>query len=121
MRIEHFMYFCITNCIGTQGEVCRQLKIILNPQWLVLLTVLGRWSRCCSYYTWLCGLYCGALHVLESCLALCPRVYFFAIVITSLAAEGAGLCVSLAFDWLYLTSLFCPFSLPLVSGIGCCL
>ena len=24
-----------------------------------------RWSRCCSYFVWLCGLYYGALHVLS--------------------------------------------------------
>ena len=31
MRTELFMYFCIKKYIGTQGEVCRQLKIFLNP------------------------------------------------------------------------------------------
>ena len=25
------MYFCIMDYIGTKGEVCRQLKIFLNP------------------------------------------------------------------------------------------
>ena len=25
------MYFCIMNYIGTKAEVCRQLKILLNP------------------------------------------------------------------------------------------
>ena len=25
------MYFCFMNYIGTKGEVCRQLKIFLNP------------------------------------------------------------------------------------------
>ena len=25
------VYFCIMNYIGTKGEVCRQLKIFLNP------------------------------------------------------------------------------------------
>ena len=28
MRTELFMYFCIMKYIGTQGEVCRQLKIL---------------------------------------------------------------------------------------------
>ena len=32
MRTDHFMYFCINNYIGTQGEVCRQLKIFLTPK-----------------------------------------------------------------------------------------
>ena len=31
MRTELFMYFCIKKYIGTQGEVCRQLKIFLPP------------------------------------------------------------------------------------------
>ena len=31
MRTKLFMYFCIKKYIGTQGEVCRQLKIFLNP------------------------------------------------------------------------------------------
>ena len=31
MRTELFIYFCIKKYIGTQGEVCRQLKISLNP------------------------------------------------------------------------------------------
>ena len=30
MRTELFVYFCIKKYIGTQGEVCRQLKIFLN-------------------------------------------------------------------------------------------
>ena len=30
MRTELFKYFCIKKYIGTQGEVCRQLKIFLN-------------------------------------------------------------------------------------------
>ena len=30
MRTEHFMYFCIKKYIGTHGEVCRQLKIVLT-------------------------------------------------------------------------------------------
>ena len=77
MRTELFMYFCIKKYIGTQGEVCRQLKIFLNRRYFMLLTSLMRWSRCCSYFVWLCGLYYGALHVLKSCYALCPRVSSF--------------------------------------------
>ena len=30
-ELNFFMYFCIKKYIGTQGEVCRQLKIFLNP------------------------------------------------------------------------------------------
>ena len=62
----------------------------------------------------------GALHVLKSCLALCPRVssFFFSIVITSLGEEGASLCASRVFVCFVRVS-FCPFSLPL--GVGGCL
>ena len=31
MRTEFFMHFCIKKYIGTQGEVCRQLKIFYPP------------------------------------------------------------------------------------------
>ena len=31
MRTELFVYFCIKNNITTQGEVCRQFNIFLNP------------------------------------------------------------------------------------------
>ena len=30
-KIQYFMYFCIRKYIGTQGEICRQLKIFLTP------------------------------------------------------------------------------------------
>ena len=41
---------------------------------------------------------------------------YFSIVITSLAEEGAGLCVSRAFVCLFCMCFFFPFSLPL--GVG---
>ena len=31
MRTEHFMYFCIKKYIGTQDEICRQLRQFFNP------------------------------------------------------------------------------------------
>ena len=31
MRTKLFTYFCMKKYIGTQGEFCRQLKIILTP------------------------------------------------------------------------------------------
>ena len=31
IRTELFMCFCIKKFIGTQGEVCQQLKIFLHP------------------------------------------------------------------------------------------
>ena len=38
MRTERFMYFCIKNYIGTQGEVCRQLKIFYPPPPVIYAT-----------------------------------------------------------------------------------
>ena len=92
----------------------------------MLLAVLRRRSRCCSYSVWVCGLYCGALHVLKYSRALCPRVFFFfflfffvisfSIVIASLGKEGAGLCASRTFVCFFVRVSFCSFSLPL--GVG---
>ena len=31
-RTKLFMYICFINYIGTKGEVCRLLKIFLNPK-----------------------------------------------------------------------------------------
>ena len=70
----------------------------------MLMTVLRRWSRCCSYSVWLCGLYYGALHVLQSVLPCSLSSYFFiplSIVITSLGEEGAAICASRAFVCLF--------------------
>ena len=44
MRAGLFVCFCIAKYNGIQGEVCRQLKIFLNPRLFMLLTVLKRWS-----------------------------------------------------------------------------
>ena len=62
----------------------------------MLLTVLRRWSRCCSYSVWLCGLYYRPLHVLKSSRALRPRVSSFLLASSSprLGKRGAGLCAS---------------------------
>ena len=83
MRTELFIYFCIKKYIGTQGEVCRQIKIFLTPppQYFVVLTVLRRWSRCCSYSVWLYGLYYGALHGVKSSRALCPGLSSFLLAL----------------------------------------
>ena len=118
------MYFCIKNYIGTQGEVCRQLKIFSNPPHRPpppppigrskAMAVLKRWSRC--YSVWLCGLYYGALHdlVFPCSLSSC-FVIPFSIVITWLGEEGAGLCASRAFVCCCccLRVSFCHLSLPL--------
>ena len=67
MRTELFMYFCIKNYSGTRVKFVgskRSLNLIGSLGYcIIILTVLRRWSRCCSYYVWLCGLYYGALHV----------------------------------------------------------
>ena len=49
----------------------------------------------------------GALGVLKSSRALCPRFYVcFSILITSLGEEGAGLCASRTFVSLFCASIF---------------
>ena len=63
----------------------------------MLLAVLRRWSRCCSYSELLCSILRGA-----SCFKVFPcflsSCFFipFSIVTTSLGEEGAGLCASRA-------------------------
>ena len=57
MQTELFMYFCIKKYIKTQGEVCRQLKILYPPPpSLQVVYAIDRskavWSRCCLI---LCG------------------------------------------------------------------
>ena len=79
MRTELFIYFCSEKYIGTQGEVCRQLKIFYTPRLFMLLTVLRRRSQCCSYSVWLCGLYYGMLHVLKSSRALFVIVFLHSL------------------------------------------
>ena len=56
----------------------------------MLLIGLRWWSRCCSYYVWLCGLYYGKLHVVKSCLALCPRVFFLFFFVCFFFFWGGG-------------------------------
>ena len=46
----------------------------------MLPTVLRRWSWCYSYCVCLCGFHFGAFHV-ESCLALCSRVFLFSVLL----------------------------------------
>ena len=58
----------------------------------------------------LCGLYHGALGVLKSSRALCPRFSVcFSILITSLGEEGAGLCAPRAFVCLFCAFMFLSF------------
>ena len=81
----------------------------------MLLTVLRRWSRCCSYSVWLCGLYYGVLHVLKSSRALCPRVLSFLLALGSPRLGKRELLVHFVFVYFARVS-FCHFSLPL--GVG---
>ena len=118
------MYFCIMNYIGTKGEykirneVCRQLKIFLTPP----VVYARRWSVCCSYSVWLCGLYHGALGVVKYSRALCARFSVcFSILIASLGEEGAVFCASCAFVCLFVLRVyvFVFFLILLVSKVGC--
>ena len=77
MRTELFMYFCIKKYIGTQGEVCRQLKIFLNP---LVVYATDRSKAVVSVLFLFCvalRFILRALHVLKSSRALCPRVSSF--------------------------------------------
>ena len=56
------------------------------------------------------GLYHGALNVLTSSRALCPRFSVcFSILITSLGEEGASLCASRTFVCLFCACMFLSF------------
>ena len=56
------------------------------------------------------GLYHGALNVLKSSRALCPRFSVcFSILITTLGEEGAGLCASRTFVCLFCACMFLSF------------
>ena len=105
MRTELFMYFCIKKYIGTQGEVCRQLKIFLNR------SVVYTTDRSKAAVPVLFLFYVALWFILPgaSCFKVFPcslsTCFFspFSIVITSLGKEGAGLCASRAFVCLVCT------------------
>ena len=120
MRTELSVYFCIKKYIGTQVEVCRQLKIFLTPppvRWFMLLTVLRRWSRCCSCSVWLCGLYYGALYVLVfPCSLSSCFVISFSVVVPRLGKREL-VCVFLVHVFAcFVRVSFCRLSLP--PGVG---
>ena len=52
-------------------------KSALNPRWLILLTVLRRWSRCKSYFLLLCGLFYVAIRFYFCLVLLCSCVFLF--------------------------------------------
>ena len=105
MRAELFMYFCTGKYIGTQGEVCRQLKIFFIPpvdyatdRSKAVVPVL--FLFCVALWFILRGASCFGVFPfsLSSCF-----VAPFSIVITSLGEEGTGLCASRAFFCLFST------------------
>ena len=118
MRTERFMFlyfFCIKRHIGTQGDVCRQLKIILPPVHAKAV-VLVLFLFCVALRFTLRGASCFKVFPCSL-----PLSFFipFIIVITSLGEEGVGLCASRAFFVCFIRVSVCHFSLPL--GIWCLL
>ena len=116
------MYFCIKKYTGTQGEVCRQLKIFypLPPTPPVVYAtdrlkavVPVLFVFCVALWFILRGASCFKVYQcsLSSCFVI-P----FGIVITSPGEEGAGLCDSRAFVFFFVRVSFCRFSLPF--GVG---
>ena len=94
------------NYIGTKCEVCRQLKVSLNPPYATdrskaVVPVL---------FLILCASYHGALNVLKTSRALCPRFSLcFSILVISLGEEGAGLCASCTFLCLFCACMILSF------------
>ena len=98
------MYFYIKKYIRTQGEVCRQLKILQHSAPVVYATEHSKAMVKVLF------LFCVALWVVlwgASCFKVFPcslsSCFFipFSIVITLLGEEGAGLCASRAFVCLF--------------------
>ena len=122
MRTELFMYFCIKKYIGTQGAVCRQLKIFLNPS-VVYATdrskavVLVLFLFCVALRFTLRGASC--FKVFPCSLSSCFFLFLLALLSTRLR-KREQICVLLVnlIDCFVRVS-FCHFSLPL--GVGCCL
>ena len=85
----------------------------------MLLTVLRRWSWCCSYTVWRCGLHYGTLHVLKSSSALCTRVSSFFSALCSPRLGKRELHAYRAFVCLFCMCSFLSFSLPFGVGVGC--
>ena len=112
------MYFCIKKYIGTQGEICRPLKIFLLPAPTPVIYATDRSKAVvplCSFSVWLYGLYYGAFHVLKSSRALCPRVSSFILALWSpRLGKRERVCVFLVHLFACFVHVsFCHFSLPL--------
>ena len=84
----------------------------------MLLAVLRRWSRCCSYSVLRCGLYSEALHVLESSRILWPRNSSFLLALWSpRLGKRELICVLLVHLFVCFVRVgVCHFSLSL--GVG---
>ena len=76
MRTELFMYFCIKKYIGTQGEVCGQLKLFTIPPPPVVYATDRSKAVVPVLFLFCVALrfILRALHVLKSSRALCLRV-----------------------------------------------
>ena len=87
----------------------------------MLLTVLSDGPGVVLNSVMFCGLLYGALNVLKSSRALCPRFSVcFSILIISLGEEGAGLCASRRFVCLFCACMFLSFfRFLLMSRVGC--
>ena len=83
MRVKRFMYFCLKNCIGTQGE---DVPVVLD-QFLLCVSLL--------FLIW-------GFRV-ETCLALYSRVVLLSNFIISIGEDRAGLCAFHAFVCLLCT------------------
>ena len=69
---------------------------------------------------WHCGLYYGALHVIKSSRAFCPRVSSFLLVLWSPRLGKRELvCVLLVHLFVLYVLVFVIFLFLLVSGVGC--
>ena len=88
----------------------------------MLLALLRRWSRCCSYSAAVCSLYYGALYVLKYCFAFCLHIASFLSALWSsrlwkreLVMFFSCVCLFVCFAGVS----FCPFPLPLSVVVGC--
>ena len=105
------MYFCIKKYIGTQGEVCRHLKIIST----LVVYATDRSKAVVPVLFLFCValwfvLQSASCFIVSSC-SLSSRFFIpLSIVISSLWEEGAGLCASRAFVCLFCTCYCLSFS-----------
>ena len=118
MQTELFMYFCITKCIVTQGEVCRQLKMFNRPPpplgALCYKAVVPVFLFCVALWFILWGASC--FKVFPCSLFSC----FFIPILKQRKRKRELVCVLLLVHLFvcFVNIRFCPFSLPLVLGLA---